>query len=191
MCLKGETDFGQQPGKAFTQSHTNADAHNAEHAVIKKHSTQVNLGSQMAAIKSKGKEYIMPQVFPKHLMATEDTVRVIEASALYQPVQGTNGNSRYFIMGIGTGLSLAVRMKGSTLSARVEGERLSKMTVKSALEQIGLTYGKNGTYASMHAECPDTLTAQKTVGSILAALGNHTTWNTPMPTVALIAGIGV
>jgi hypothetical protein len=185
-CLKGKPDFGQSPGKAFSQSLQNANDHLD---AVKKEEHQANLGEQMATGKT-GKEYVMPQVFPKNKMATDEPIKLIDATALYQPVRGTGGTSRYFVMGVGDSLNLCCRIKGSTLSARVEGHLLANKSMGNCLAELGLTYGKGGHYASMHVECCDDIVAQKTVGSILAALGPHAKWETPMPNVSLIKGIG-
>lgn len=189
-CLQGEVEFPETTiGKAFSQSHVNAAEHNEKAKVIDNDFGYETMADESSTIK--GKEYIMPEIFPKEKMATEDTVKLIDASALYQPVQGTGHGSRYFVMAIGDDMKLAVRIKGTTLSVRIEGEYLKKMNSMLTLEALGISYGKGSTYASMHVECGDILTAQKTVGSILGALANHTEWQTPMPTVALINGIGM
>ena len=50
---------------------------------------------------------------------------LIDANFLYQKVQGTSSGSVYYVFALFPGLNLAARLKGSKLSVRAEGEKLS------------------------------------------------------------------
>lgn len=133
-------------------------------------------------------DYDMPPFFPTDTLKTAKTVKLSEATHMYQPVQGTSKNSRYFVVGISSEIKVAARLKGNAVSIRLEGPALSKASFKTALEVAGINGGTNGVYASMHIDTPDTVTATKAVGSVLSALPVE--WQTPMPSVGHLQGLG-
>jgi len=133
-------------------------------------------------------DYDMAPFFPTEQLKSANTVKLAVATQMYQPVQGTSGSSRYFVVAISDEVKVAARIKGVSVSIRLEGPALGKHTFSTALKAVGITGGKDGQYASMHVEAPDPITAQKAIGSVLAALPVQ--WKTPMPSVGHLQGLG-
>jgi hypothetical protein len=133
-------------------------------------------------------DYDMAPFFPTDQLKSAETVKLSLATQMYQPVQGTSGSSRYFVVGISDEVKVAARIKGVSVSIRLEGPALGKQAFSTALKAVGISGGKNGEYASMHIEAPDPITAQKAIGSVLSALPVQ--WKTPMPTVGHLQGLG-
>ncbi len=113
------------------------------------------------------------------------TIKLRDATKLYQPVRGTTGGSRYFLMGANEDLRVAARYKGNTLSVRVEGPKLQDYM--SVLQDIG--FGKAGDdYVSIHVVCPTDMLAAKALGAILLGIG--VPMLTPFPDLKVITGQG-
>lgn len=124
-----------------------------------------------------------PVVVPNDIKMMFDykSVPLKDADTMYQPVQGTSSTSRYFFIGQGGGLKIALRANGHSLSFRVEGEIVKH---KDILEEAGLMVFEK--HASVHLSVTDKQLAQRTAGALLAGLGLH--METPFPNVALIYG---
>jgi hypothetical protein len=133
-------------------------------------------------------DYDMAPIFPTDQLKSADTVKLSSATQMYQPVVGTSGSSRYFVVGISDEVKVAARLKGVSVSIRLEGPALNKSAFRQALKVMGISGGKEGLYASMHVEAPDTVTAQKVIGSVLSAIPVQ--WKTPMPSVGHLQGLG-
>lgn len=94
-------------------------------------------------------------------------VKLENATALYQSVLGTSSGSIYKVIALLKGASMAVRIKGNTVSFRVEGPSLNFH--KSALATAGFTV--KDSYASVHFDIPDLGLRKKTLGAICGAIG--------------------
>jgi len=109
------------------------------------------------------------------------------ADCMYQPVKATTGSSIYHVIAMATGLQIAVRHKGSTLSLRVAGD-LKKY--KDRLSAAGFGLGNlNKGYLSIHMEVEDDVLAAKTVGALI--VGTQIPMLTQVPDLSLIKGKGV
>lgn len=113
-----------------------------------------------------------------------EVVPLKEATFLYQPVKGTSNGSRYFVVAIGDGVKVAARMKGSSISIRVEGEGLTSK-VKANFASVALE--DKGEYMSGHFETGNS-TSLRVVGAVL--LGSGVDFKTPMPNLNYINGKG-
>ena len=111
-------------------------------------------------------------------------VKLTDATQMYQPVYGTSGGSRYFVVAANKDLRIAARFQGGSLSVRIEGPGLDKNT--GAIVQCGFDMhlpGKN--YASLHLSVGgDPVLANKTLGAVLLGLGLPL--ETPIPDTSLI-----
>ncbi len=117
--------------------------------------------------------------FPAAQITTAPTVPLGEATQMYQPVKGSSGSSRYFLVGGNDELRIACRYQGNTLSVRIEGPGYHKN--KPRLVACGFT-GVNAEYASMHLQVDDAVTAAKALGAILLGLGVKL--DTPLPALS-------
>lgn len=105
---------------------------------------------------------------PKKAVSLEgNRVQLEEATELYQPVFGTDADSRYYVVGIADGLKLAARVKGSNVSLRVVGSRVKEFSNK--LEALGFGAKEKGHW-SVHLGCNHT-TPQKLIGAVLLGIG--------------------
>lgn len=120
-------------------------------------------------------------------MLTAPTVKLREATAMYQPVLGTSGTSRYFVVAANKDLRVAARYTGASLSIRIEGPNWTKHL--SAIQANGFDKAsKEKDYASIHLTIGDETLAAKTLGAVLMGLG--LSYETPLPVMKLIAGKG-
>ena len=60
-------------------------------------------------------------VFDQKTMFTAPLTKLRDATQLYQPVSGTSGGSRYFMVAANQDLRIGARLHGGTLSVRIEG----------------------------------------------------------------------
>lgn len=109
-----------------------------------------------------------------------DAVSLAEATRLYQPVNGSSSGSVYYTAALFKDMKLAARLKGQTLSVRVEGavEKHKHLLIAAGL-------GLKSDYASEHFACGNTLLAQRTLGAIISALSEAGPL-TPMPNMTMI-----
>lgn len=121
-------------------------------------------------------------IFPADKMKTATTVALKAATQLFQPVNSTSAGSRYYVVGIGEGVAVAARLKGTKLSVRVEGTAFAKLAQK--IQEAGVfgpafagTY--NGEYASMHLAVDGKKEAQRVVGAVLGSLAPYIKHATP------------
>jgi hypothetical protein len=149
--------------------------------------TSAEISQQLFTTTNTG-DYDMPTFFPNSQLKTAATVKLSEATQMYQPVKGTSSHSRYFVVGISEGIKVAARLKGKSLSIRIEGSDLNNTSFVNAMNAVGISSGSKGVYASMHVDAPDPITATKAVGSVLSALPVQ--WKTPMPSVGHLQGLG-
>lgn len=103
------------------------------------------------------------------------------ATNLYQLVTGTGSGSLYRVVAMGSGLKVAARLKGKTLSLRAEG--MISMHL-SALKAAELTPQVNNKYASVHLSVETEQLAARTLGAMLCDLGIQ--WDTPIPQLKYI-----
>lgn len=81
-------------------------------------------------------------------------IKLADATEVYTPVTGTSGDSRYYVVGVGPSVRLAVRLNGSSgVSARVEGDALKDSKFRARLQQAG--FAVNDGYASIHTNASD------------------------------------
>jgi hypothetical protein len=125
-----------------------------------------------------------PLAVDKAKLANAPLVQLRDANMMYQPVKGTSQGTRYFLVGASTGLRIAARYKGASLSVRIEGPNFGQH--KQQMLACGFT-GLNADYASMHLQVVDPVIAAKALGAILLGLG--VTMITPMPNLQLIKDI--
>lgn len=115
-------------------------------------------------------------------------VDLIDANKLYQPVNSTSAGSTYRAIAIGDGVCMAIRLKNTTLSLRVE----SVKNIGPMLEEIGLsptTKTKKAHAYSVHLEVgSNPMVAGKCVGAVIQAvnmsLPGNAMFKTPVPDVA-------
>ena len=125
-----------------------------------------------------------PLAVDKAKLANAPLVQLRDANMMYQPVKGTSQGTRYFLVGASTGLRIAARYKGASLSVRIEGPNFGQH--KQQMLACGFT-GLNADYASMHLSVVDPVIAAKALGAILLGLG--VPMITPMPNLQLIKDI--
>ena len=125
-----------------------------------------------------------PLAVDKAKLANAPLVQLRDANMMYQPVKGTSQGTRYFMVGASTGLRIAARYKGASLSVRIEGPNFVQH--KQQMLACGFT-GLNADYASMHLSVVDPVIAAKALGAILLGLG--VPMITPMPNLQLIKDI--
>lgn len=126
-----------------------------------------------------------PSPFPLDQMQTGAKVPLINATRLYQPVNGSGGGSRYFAVALSNELKMAVRWKNAnSLSVRFEGLQLNKYA--KALEDAGLTVG--GSHASTHLHPNSPTQARKAIGALMLAIPVQ--WQTPIPDLQVVYGKG-
>ena len=103
---------------------------------------------------------------------------------MYQPVRGTDGTSRYFVVAANKDLRVAARFINQQLSVRIEGPAWEKHAPSIAACGFDKVLKDKG-YASLHlAVGPDTVLASKTLGAILLGLGIP--MDTPLPSLSVI-----
>lgn len=111
------------------------------------------------------------QFKPKPLNVSAATalpvVKLEGASAIYQKVFGTSSGSVYFMLAEFSGCNMAVRLKGSVLSVRFEGQGMKKYS--AAFDDLGIA--NKGTYASQHFQVGNLSLALKTFGAIISRMG--------------------
>ena len=111
-------------------------------------------------------------------------VKLKDATALYQPVDGTSSTSIYICVGTAGALKFAARRKNESLSIRVEGPVAAH---KDALVAAGFNeeYIAKG-YTSVHFHGIDLLMQQRALGAVL--MGTGLAFETPMPDIKKIGG---
>lgn len=95
-------------------------------------------------------------------------VKLSQATALYQPVDGTSPGSTYYTFCLLQGAAIAVRFKGGSMSIRVEGQSL--LEYGKQLSDAELDYSPQGHY-SAHFEVGSQPLAVRTLGAVLAHVG--------------------
>jgi hypothetical protein len=115
-------------------------------------------------------------------VVSSDRVKLEDATALYQPVFGTDPTSKYFVVGIADGLKIAARVQNSNVSIKVVGPRIKDLTKK--LTDLGFS-GKEAGHWSAHITCSHT-TPEKLIGAVLLGLG--VPFETGIPQVSVIEG---
>jgi hypothetical protein len=103
------------------------------------------------------------------------------ATHIYTPVRGTSEGARYFLVARYTDFAVAVRVKGDSMSVRIEGD-LTKIP-GSTMNELGFTHGAKG-YWSNHLKIKNTDEGQRFLGAVLAGLGQPLT---PMPDLKVIS----
>ncbi len=123
-------------------------------------------------------------MFDLNKLSSAPTAKLRDANKMYQPVKGTSGGSRYFVVGGNPDLRIAARLKDGTLSVRVEGPGWKKHT--ASLQEVGFALQLDAKdYASVHLSVGDNLTlASKTLGAVLLGLGVQL--ETPLPNLKFI-----
>jgi hypothetical protein len=121
-------------------------------------------------------------VFDQKTMFSAPLTKLRDATLMYQPVSGTSGGSRYFMVAANQDLQIGARWHGGTLSVRIEGSGWKKHV--SGIKAVGFEKIE-GDYASLHLNVgADALLANKTFGAILLGLGIPI--ETPLPNLAKI-----
>lgn len=112
-----------------------------------------------------------------------DRVRLEEATELYQPVFGTDPQSKYYVVGIADGLKVAARIASDNVSLKVVGTRINE--IKDRLTSLGFS-GKEKGHWSAHITCSHT-TPSKLIGAVLLGLGVE--FETGIPNVHIFANL--
>jgi hypothetical protein len=124
-------------------------------------------------------------LFDEKTMKTAPLTKLRDANQMYQPVFGTSGGSRYYVVAGGPDIRVAARLAGGSLSIRIEGPNFSAHAAK--YKALGLKNGGTGDYASIHLDVgKDPVMASKTLGAVLMGLGIP--FETPLPELKRIAG---
>ena len=122
---------------------------------------------------------------PAKLSATEvlkmEAVPLAQATMLYQPVRGTDKSSRYFVVAMNDDIRVAARIKGASVSMRVEGN--ITQAVRQALVNDNMKFDDKGKYLSRHLSA-DKATPEKIVGATL--MGSGIAFDTPLPSMEVI-----
>ena len=131
------------------------------------------------------------KIFDLSQLKTAKCVPLMEATHLYQPVDGTSSGSRYFALAIGKNLRLAGRWQASAggahgLALRVEGPGLDEEETKALIVGCGLDF-KSSTHASVHLSAESEIDIRKAVGALLLGLDEE--WETVVPNPHVIQGI--
>jgi hypothetical protein len=116
---------------------------------------------------------------------TDPAVHLISAVRMYQPVHGTSGGSRYFMIARNKDVAVAVRILGSKLSFRIEAHNFDSWAPK--FQHIGLAIS-DSSHASIHLDVPDASMARRTIGALLLDLGVE--FDTPTPVINKILNHG-
>jgi hypothetical protein len=117
-------------------------------------------------------------IFDEKTMKTAEPVKLRDANQMYQPVFGTSGGSRYYVVAGGPDIRVAARLAGGSLSIRIEGPNFSAHAAR--YKAMGLKNGSSGDYASIHLDVgKDPVMASKTLGAVLMGLGIP--FETPLP----------
>jgi len=119
--------------------------------------------------------------FDHNQKKTAPLVRLIEATQMYQPVEGSTEGSRYFVVAGSPRIKVAARYKNQKLSCRLEGEDLKNNYIQ---KDLGAFTVKSDCHASFHAEIVDWKLAAKTLGAVLLDLS--LTFETPIPNFDII-----
>lgn len=115
-------------------------------------------------------------------------VKLINATMMYQPVNGTSSASTYHCIGLvdGHNLKFAARWTQKNLSIRVEGP-VEKHSIDLIAAGFNEAYIENG-YTSVHFNGIDELTARRCIGAVLAGTGFK--FLTAMPDIDVIGQVG-
>jgi len=115
-------------------------------------------------------------------MTSMTPVLLKDATRLYQPVKGSSPGSRYFVVGwTDRGTKIAARVSGTALSVRAENVDEED---RVQLQKVCMAYHQDG-HMSAHLDVIVPDNAARTVGAILAAVGNV---STPVPVIKKIQG---
>ena len=117
-------------------------------------------------------------------LKTGEQVKLRDATMMYQPVHGSSGGSRYFVVAANKDIRVAARWKGSALSIRIEGPGLDQHV--GSIKACGFdNVNASKAYASLHLEVgSDQVLASKALGAVLLGLGLPL--ETPIPRLELI-----
>jgi len=110
-------------------------------------------------------------------MMSSSKLPLTEAEHMYQPISGTNSESKYFLIARSHDLKVAARVKNGKLSIRIEGD---VQNYKDELATLGISMASDA-HASMHLEVGNQDMARRTIGSVLFGLNMN--WETPAPKV--------
>jgi len=123
--------------------------------------------------------------FDLKLMKSAPLTKLRDATHMYQPVHGTSGGSRYYVVAANKDVRVAARYEGMTLSVRIEGPQFENHVKE--MSNVGLEVKHGKAYASVHlAVGNDMMTANKTLGALLMGLGLPL--ETPFPNLKIIKG---
>lgn len=115
---------------------------------------------------------------------TAATVQLRDATKMYQPVKGTSGGSRYFMVAANKDVRVGCRYRDDTLSVRIEGEGWGKYAKK--LSDCGFdNVDPKKQYASLHLSVANKVVAAKALGAILLGMGIPL--ETPLPDIEVVA----
>jgi hypothetical protein len=109
-----------------------------------------------------------------------------QATLLYQPVRGTDGTSRYFVVAIHDRFKVAARIINETVSVRVEGN--FQEGDDANFDNVGLGQKTSGHWSG-HYQLGPHVSAARLLGSIL--VGMEVKFNTQMPEVSNLEGMGL
>jgi len=161
--------------------------------LLKKHkdiaeTPDTDISDDAAGDKAEGSPTALWSPVSVDAMDLAETVKLRDATHLYQPVSASSSGSRYFLMAGNTNIKLAARYLQSQLSMRVEGANWKKYG--TALDSLGFgAHLANGSeYASLHLSVGDHLTAAKCLGAVLLGVG--AVFNTSIPNIFLIVNKG-
>lgn len=114
---------------------------------------------------------------------TMKPVSLVLADKMYQPVIGTSSPEPYYVVALRDDLKVAARLKGGSLSVRIEGTGFSKYTalLKDAELQV---HGMS--HASLHLDTKGAKMAARALGAVLCSLNIN--FDTPAPVLKNIGG---
>lgn len=149
--------------------------------------SDVTMDTKAGTIKIKSKNKVVDSGIGDDCSLSEmeslDVVKLSQANRLYAPVAGSDGGSRYHVIGISPKVNVAARIKGVSVSVRLEGVGLTE----SLATKAGLKYSA-GSHASLHIKASPT-DVKRVIGAILCDLGLD--YQTKTPKLDLLVGKGV
>lgn len=122
-------------------------------------------------------DQVVKSVMKKSILGAKSTsssggggvVPLHDATELYQQVHGTSSGSVYQVVILLDGAAVAARVKGKTLSLRVEGPKLT--TYKDSLTDLGFSIKDANKYSSVHFDIGEIGLGLKTIGAVAGRLG--------------------
>jgi hypothetical protein len=130
-------------------------------------------------VKSKG----MPVSAVIKALQDVPLIALRDATSMYQRVKGTSAHAVYVVVAVNEDVRVAAKVVGTKVSMRVEGNITPAVTTK----MLSHGFSSNGVYMSAHYSCPENVTPDKVIGSVLVGCGLQ--FDTPIPIIEIVRGL--